>query len=281
MGVWVFDWERYWPVIPWMIVPYWSIDAVLRARAVPLPDSREELGVHRRRIVFTILAAASAFLLIPLRFAFPRPHVEGLFAPWFAALYSFDLPHNLFPSLHIALRTLLAEFTREQARGPSALAVARVVQPRGISTLLTWQHHLVDVVGGFWLAAIAMQLYRFDEAPPHVRRTRGWRSATRWLRWPARNSRGSRGRGLSSFVWPAFAFGAAAWLRRFGNALYRKREGRVTLATKSSSGRCLPANGFRGSTTGANRRAGTRSRRGLDRLRFLPRRTRTKRSRVA
>ena len=26
VGVWAFSWERYWPVIPALIVPYWSED---------------------------------------------------------------------------------------------------------------------------------------------------------------------------------------------------------------------------------------------------------------
>lgn len=231
VGVWVFDWERHWPVIPWMIVPYWSIDAFF-ILAPFLCRSREELGVHRRRIVFTILAGGIGFLLIPLRFAFPRPHVEGLFAPWFAALYSFDLPHNLFPSLHIALRTLLADLYARYSRGAGRWLVHAWFSLVSISTLLTWQHHLVDVVGGFWLGAIAIQLYRFDEAPPPRATNRPIAacyalgalifSQLARLAWPW----------AFVFVWPAFAFGVAAFGYAGFGSIYRKRAGRLTLATK-------------------------------------------------
>src|SRR5689334_17217057 len=76
VGVWAFEWERNWPVVPWMIVPYWSIDALF-AVAPFLCVSRAELAVHRRRLMFSIAVAAVFFLAIPLRFAFARPHVDG------------------------------------------------------------------------------------------------------------------------------------------------------------------------------------------------------------
>jgi protein-tyrosine phosphatase/membrane-associated phospholipid phosphatase len=231
VNVWAFEWERHWPVIPWMIVPYWSIDLFFLI-APFLCHTREELAVHRRRIVFTILAGGIGFLLIPLRFAFPRPHVEGLFAPWFAALYSFDLPHNLFPSLHIALRTLLAALYSRHSRGPLRWLVHAWFCLVGISTLLTWQHHIVDVAGGFWLGAIAIQLFRFDEAPPPRAANRGIAicfaicalifSQLARLSWPW----------TFVLVWPAFACGVAAFGYAGHGSIYRKRDGRVTLATK-------------------------------------------------
>jgi hypothetical protein len=112
-GTWAFEWERLWPVVPWMIVPYWSID-LLFILAPFLSRTHEEIALHHKRIVFVIVGGGLTFLLIPLQFTFPRPQVEGIFAPWFTALYTFDHPHNLFPSLHIALRTLLADFYGRQ-----------------------------------------------------------------------------------------------------------------------------------------------------------------------
>ena len=236
VGVWVFSWEQYWPVIPALIVPYWSED-LLFVIAPFLCRTREELTVHRRRIIFCILAGCIGFLLIPLRFAFPRPHVEGVFAPLFAALYSFDLPHNLFPSLHIALRTLLASMFLRFARGPLRGLTHAWFSLIGISTLVTWQHHLVDVLGGFWLGLIALHLYRFDETPPPRASNRpiaigyailviGCSQVAR-LSWPW----------TFLFVWPAFAFGVGAFgYGGFGAGIYRKRDGRLTWLTKALLG---------------------------------------------
>ena len=232
VGVWAFAWERYWPVIPALIVPYWSED-LLFVIAPFLCRTREEVAVHRRRIVFCIVAGCLGFLAIPLRFAFPRPQVDGVFAPLFAALYSFDLPHNLFPSLHIALRTLIASVFLRVSRGAWRWLTHAWFSLIGISTLVTWQHHLVDVLGGFWLGAIAIHLYRFDEtpAPRSANRTIATGCAICALvcsqlarfSWPW----------TFLFVWPAFAFGVGAFgYGGFGAGIYRKRDGRLTWLTK-------------------------------------------------
>ena len=239
VGVWVFSWEQYWPVIPAFIVPYWSED-LLFVIAPFLFRTRAEIAVHRQRIIFCILAGCLGFLLIPLRFAFPRPHVEGVFAPMFAALYSFDLPHNLFPSLHIALRTLLASVFLRVARGPWRWLTHAWFSLIGISTLVTWQHHLVDVLGGFWLGLIALHLYRFDENPPPRATNRpiaiGYAllaiacSQLARISWPW----------TFIFVWPAFAFGVGAFgYGGFGAGIYRKRDGRLTALTKMLLGPLL------------------------------------------
>ncbi len=239
VGVWAFSWERSWPVIPALIVPYWSED-LLFVIAPFLCRTREEVAVHRRRIVFCIVAGCIGFLLIPLRFAFPRPHVEGLFAPMFAALYSFDLPHNLFPSLHIVLRTLLASMFLRVSRGPWRWLTHAWFSLIGISTLVTWQHHLVDVFGGFWLGAIALHLYHFDETPAPRAANRaiafGYAilalacSQIARISWPW----------TFAFVWPAFAFGVGAFgYGGFGARIYRKRDGRLTRLTKALLGPLL------------------------------------------
>ena len=239
VGVWAFSWERYWPVIPAMIVPYWSED-LLFVIAPFLCRTRAELAVHRKRIVFCIIVGCIGFLLMPLRFAFPRPHVAGVFAPMFAALYSFDLPHNLFPSLHIALRTLLASMFLRVAVGPWRWPTHVWFSLIGISTLVTWQHHIVDVLGGFWLGLFALHLYRFDETPPPRASNRaiaiGYAllalacSQIARISWPW----------TFIFVWPAFAFGVGAFgYGGFGAGIYRKREGRLTWLTKALLGPSL------------------------------------------
>ena len=235
VGVWAFTWERYWPFIPAMIVPYWSIDAFFFLSPF-VCSTREQVAVHRRRLVFVILGGGIGFLAIPLRFAFAQPHVTGMFAPWFGALYGFDLPHNLFPSLHIALRTLLASLYVRKSKGPVLRwMVHGWFSLVGLSTLLTWQHHLVDVIGGFWLAAIAIHLYWFDEDAETAPRAANRRIALYYglgafvfsqlarLSWPW----------TFIFVWPAFACAVAAFgYCGFGGRIYRKSHGQLTLPTR-------------------------------------------------
>lgn len=240
VGVWAFQWESLWPVVPAMIVPYWSID-LLFVIAPFLCTTREEVAVYRRRIVFVICGAALGFLLIPLRFAFPRPEVHGFFAPWFAALYTFDFPHNLFPSLHIALRTVLTAHYVGLSRGVWRTVAHCWFSLIGLSTLLTWQHHLVDVLGGFWLAGIALHL--FEAGEPVRPCVRNWFmviiygliavicSQLARLAWPW----------TFTFVWPAFAFGTAAYGYSGYGSIYRKNAGRLTFFTKLLFGPLLAA----------------------------------------
>src|SRR5688572_13259386 len=94
-----FDWEWGIPFVPWMIVPYVSIDLLFFA-APFLCRSEQELGTLVRRLTFVIFVAAACFLLFPLRMGFERPPVAGFFAPWYETMGDLDRPYNLVPSLH-------------------------------------------------------------------------------------------------------------------------------------------------------------------------------------
>ncbi|HNK33493.1 MAG TPA: serine/threonine protein phosphatase, partial [Plasticicumulans sp.] len=106
VGSLVFDWEHAIPFWPWTILPYWSID-LLYALSLFVCTTRRELDAHGRRLLTAQLVAVSAFVLVPLRFTFERPPVDGLPGALYALLGSFDLPYNQAPSLHIALLLIL------------------------------------------------------------------------------------------------------------------------------------------------------------------------------
>ena len=76
VGVFFFAWERAIPFVPFMILPYLSID--LFFVAAPFLFSQErELRVFVTRVATAIIVAGLCFLVLPLRFAFPRPPAEG------------------------------------------------------------------------------------------------------------------------------------------------------------------------------------------------------------
>ena len=108
VGTWYYSWERFIPFVPLMIVPYMSIDLFFAAGPF-LCQSREELRTLVRRITFAILAAGACFLLLPLKIAVSCPPVNGWTGALFNFLHGFDQPYNLVPSLHITLRTILAD----------------------------------------------------------------------------------------------------------------------------------------------------------------------------
>lgn len=153
----VYPWEHAIPLLPWTIVPYWSID-FLYAISLFLCTTRRELDRHCRRLFFAQCVSITFFIAFPLRFSFPRPEAHGVFGALFTALVSFDKPFNQAPSLHIAILILLW------------VVYARHVPPRwhwllhawmaliGVSVLTTWQHHFFDIPTGGAVGFLALWL---------------------------------------------------------------------------------------------------------------------------
>lgn len=227
-----FAWERNIPVVDWMIVPYWSLDAFFVV-APFLCRSAQDLRVLRSRLVWTNLIAGACFLIVPLVLAWQRPKVEGLYAPLFNAIQGMDAPHNLFPSLHIILRTVLAVHYARHSQGLVKWLLHIWFSLIGVSTLLTWQHHVMDVWGGFVFAGLILHIVP-ENAPekplPGNRRLglaylgvalllmAGCRMAPPWTLFLA---------------WPAAGLGtvSAAYLG-MGAAVLGKKEGRLHWSTR-------------------------------------------------
>ena len=159
VGSFYFQWERAIPFVPFMVLPYMSIDLFFIA-APFLCRTEEGLRIFSRRVIAAILIAGFCFLLFPLRFAFPRPHANGWLGAVFDWFRGVDLPFNLFPSLHAALLLLLVDVYARNLRGVPLWAVMSWFFLIALSPLLTYQHHVIDIVGGFVLAGYCFYLFR-------------------------------------------------------------------------------------------------------------------------
>lgn len=159
VGTWYYSWESFIPFVPLMIIPYMSIFFFFVCGPF-LCQSRNELRVLAQRITFAILVAGACFLLIPLQFSAARPQPNDWTGAIFRFLHIFDQPYNLFPSLHITFRTILAHLYAKHTKGVVRWASHMWFILIGFSTLLTYQHHFVDIIGGFVLAAICFYLFR-------------------------------------------------------------------------------------------------------------------------
>src|SRR6266498_784919 len=151
IGSFYFQWERAIPFVPFMILPYMSIDLFFVA-APFLCRTDEELRIFSRRVVAAILIAGICFLLFPLRFAFPRPHASGWIGTIFDWFRGMDAPYNLFPSLHAALWLFLINIYARHLRGVFLGGAMIWFALIALSPVLTYQHHIIDIGGGFVLA---------------------------------------------------------------------------------------------------------------------------------
>jgi membrane-associated phospholipid phosphatase len=159
VGTFYFEWEREIPFVSFFILPYMSIDLFFIV-APFLCRTDRELSVLAKRIAVAIIVAGICFLLLPLRFAFPRPHTDG----WLGALFDWfrgmDAPYNLLPSLHAALMLILLDVYFRHTRGFIRVAIMMWFVLIALSPLLTYQHHVIDIVGGFVLAALSFWIFR-------------------------------------------------------------------------------------------------------------------------
>ena len=140
-------------------------------------DERE-LRTFAQRVVFSIMVAAAFFLLLPLKLDWPaRPSVGGWFGDFVeqscTAPFLMEYPHNLFPSLHIVLCLIVADIYARHSRGIVQVLLCTWFILIGIATLLTWQHHVVDIAGGLMLAGFAFYIFRESDSrrpvTPNVR----------------------------------------------------------------------------------------------------------------
>jgi membrane-associated phospholipid phosphatase len=105
-----------------------------------------------------VLVSGFCFLAIPAQLAFAPPKDLGAFPGLFRFADRLNLTYNLVPSLHVALGVLcIAAFSAKAGNLGKVLLWLWAVAI-ALSTLLTHQHHVVDVVAG---AALALLAYRF------------------------------------------------------------------------------------------------------------------------
>ena len=146
-----FDFEAYIPFVAWMIVPYLSSGLVLFG-AFCLSKTRAQILTLSHRIMSCTVIACVIFCLFPLKFSFIKPAIsQPFFAYLFDFLGTFDKPYNQLPSLHIAYCVVIWQSTKNAFAGFKRLNWALILMLIGVSTLFTYQHHLLDILAGLLL----------------------------------------------------------------------------------------------------------------------------------
>jgi membrane-associated phospholipid phosphatase len=150
------------PFIPAMIVPYsWSL--LLFCASFFMVRTSRQLTLLTRRLILATLFATLIFYLYPACFSFIRP----ITSDWTQIGYQFlavtDKPFNQFPSLHVSYALLLGvSLWRVMPVSKAALqsfyraTLVSVCALIILSTVFTYQHHLLDIVGGVGLAGVVL-----------------------------------------------------------------------------------------------------------------------------
>lgn len=238
VGTIVFDWEReYIPFVPFMLLPYMSIDAFYAA-ALFVAKTRAELHRLAHQLLLATLVSVGCFLAFPLRITFEKPPVSGFNGVLLEMLTSFDKPFNAAPSLHISLLIILwAHYARHlSGLGRSVLNVWFALI--GVSVLFTWQHHFFDVPTGA-LVGFAV-LYLLPEQAGAWR----WCGSTARGRCIALSYAGAAaacvaiatpGGAALWLLWPAVSFSivTVAYLGAGPAAFQKRADGRRTLAASA------------------------------------------------
>lgn len=149
-------WELSVPLVPWFVVAYLSVVPMMWMAPVMLGSARE-VRLLCWSLGAVIVVAGMGFLLCPAQLAFgPATEHPSVAYRLLNVADRINLDYNLVPSLHVAFAvTCAAAYASRRAWFWWAWAALIAV-----STVLTHQHHVVDVVMGWVLGMAGGRLYR-------------------------------------------------------------------------------------------------------------------------
>ena len=150
-----FPWESAIPFIPPMILVYFSLQLLFLS---PLFHcDRNGLLLLAKRMAVAIPVAGIIFILLPTTLGFSRQETASCCAAFYDLLYSLDRPHNLFPSLHVTLATLVFSTLLHRVTGFLLWLYLLWLLLLYLSVLLVHQHHVLDIAGGIALAVLVVR----------------------------------------------------------------------------------------------------------------------------
>jgi len=137
------------PLVPEAIWIYFSLFILFLLPIFVLPGER--VREEARAAIVGLIIAAAIWLLLPARLGFERVLPLG-YEDVYGLVFALDQPHNLVPSLHVVFSTLVVLACVETAPRPQRLVLWCWLGSISLSTLLTHQHHLLDLATGVLLA---------------------------------------------------------------------------------------------------------------------------------
>lgn len=156
-------WEMAIPLAPVMILPYLVLFPLFLLPAFTMtPEAMARLS---RQSSAALVAAFVVFALAPTRVGHPPPAVDEPWAAIFGLLATLDTQANALPSLHVVFAALILSGAAEGARPLAKASCACAFLLVAASTLLTHQHHVLDVAAGLALALVVRRLWPLRDDP--------------------------------------------------------------------------------------------------------------------
>ncbi len=137
------------PLVPEAIWVYFSMFLLFCLPLFTLP--RERARHEALAAIFGLFTAAVIWLLLPAQLGFERVMPAG-YETLYGVMFALDAPHNLVPSLHVVFSTLIVLACGQNAPGPARFGLWIWLICITASTLLTHQHHVLDVATGLLVA---------------------------------------------------------------------------------------------------------------------------------
>jgi fatty acid desaturase/membrane-associated phospholipid phosphatase len=144
------------PFVPWMSVVYLSLVPIMLVVPLVLRTPEKTLPFVATLLAQLVIAAV-CFHLYPVALPQPPAIAAGTLAGMFFSLADTANMHgNGLPSLHVAFALSCAMICWRELSRPKALLLALWSVAISLSTLLTYQHYLMDVTAGVLLAGATM-----------------------------------------------------------------------------------------------------------------------------
>lgn len=151
----IFPFEVNMPFVEWMIIPYMT-SIFFFGLMFFWTKNYSEFVLLVKRVSFVIVVAGIFYFVFPLKFSFEKPEIQSsIFQLFFSFLVKYDSPFNQSPSLHIAFAVLEWSVVRSRFRGTLLYLIVFWLLLLGLSTLLVYQHHFIDVISGVGVAFLS------------------------------------------------------------------------------------------------------------------------------
>lgn len=152
------EWETSIPCVPSMVWIYLSAHVLWILPLVHLDAG--QIDTLSRQVNMTTLLAGAGYLIFPGQLGYTVTAYAGINGVLIGALNDLAASwgYNLVPSLHVAYGTVVLGTCMRLVPRLFQMLYASWLTMLALSTILTHQHHLLDVVTGFGLGLVTQWL---------------------------------------------------------------------------------------------------------------------------